>query len=84
EVIFAASDRKQAGIAFKEARGIIKADPKHLVPVTKIYDAFNSAKKISYPGDGTELEVISSDAPSQDGRTPSFVLADEIHVWRGT
>uniref|UniRef100_UPI000A80BB60 hypothetical protein n=1 Tax=Vibrio harveyi TaxID=669 RepID=UPI000A80BB60 len=36
EVIFAASDRKQAGIAFKEARGIIKADPKHLVPVTKI------------------------------------------------
>jgi phage terminase large subunit-like protein len=84
EVIFAASDRKQAGIAFKESRGIIKADPKHLVPVTKIYDAFNSAKKISYPGDGTELEVISSDAPSQDGRTPSFVLADEIHVWRGT
>ncbi|WP_234680794.1 terminase large subunit [Bradyrhizobium monzae] len=84
EVIFAASDRKQAGIAFKEARGIIKADPKHLVPATKIYDAFNSAKKISYPDDSTELEVISSDAPSQDGRTPSFVLADEIHVWRGT
>ncbi len=84
EVIFAASDRKQAGIAFKEARSIIKADPKHLVPVTKVYDAFNSAKKISYPRDGTELEVISSDAPSQDGRTPSFVLADEIHVWRGT
>ncbi|WP_245471247.1 terminase large subunit [Bradyrhizobium genosp. SA-3] len=84
EVIFAASDRKQAGIAFKEARGIIKADPKHLVPVTKVYDAFNSAKKISYPRDGTELEVISSDAPSQDGRTPSFCLADEIHCWRGT
>ncbi|QOZ26163.1 terminase large subunit [Bradyrhizobium sp. CCBAU 51753] len=83
EVIFAASDRKQAGIAFREATGIVKADPKHLVPVTKIYDAFNSAKKISYPRAGVELEVISSDAPSQEGRTPAFVLADEIHVWRG-
>lgn len=48
EVIFAASDRSQAGIAFKEARSIVQADPKHLVPVTKVYDAFNSAKKIAY------------------------------------
>ncbi|MGW1423197.1 terminase large subunit [Bradyrhizobium manausense] len=83
EVIFAASDRGQAGIAFKEARGIVQADPKHLVPVTKVYDAHNSAKKIAYPRDGTELEVISADAPSKEGRTPSFVLADELHVWRG-
>lgn len=83
EVIFAACDRGQAGIAFKEARGIVQADPKHLVPVTKVYDAFNSAKKITYPRDGTELEVISADAPSKEGRTPSFVLADELHVWRG-
>jgi phage terminase large subunit-like protein len=84
EAIFAASDRKQAGIAFKEARGIIHADPKHLVPVTKVYDAFNSAKRIAYPREGSELEVVSSDAPGQEGRTPAFVLADEIHVWRGT
>lgn len=83
EVIFAASDRSQAGIAFKEARGIVQADTRHLVPVTKVYDAFNSAKKIAYPSDGTELEVISADAPSKEGRTPSFVLADELHVWRG-
>jgi phage terminase large subunit-like protein len=83
EVIFAASDRKQAGIAFKEARAIVQADKKHLVPATKVYDAFNSAKKIAYPKEGVELEVVSSDAPSQEGRTPTFVLADEIHVWRG-
>ncbi|MDA9453061.1 terminase [Bradyrhizobium sp. CCBAU 21359] len=83
EVIFAACDRGQAGIAFKEASSIVKADPKHLVPATKVYDAFNSAKKIAYPHDGTELEVISADAPSKEGRTPSFVLADELHVWRG-
>lgn len=83
EVIFAACDRKQAGIAFKEARGVVQAD-KRLVNATKVYDAHNSAKKIAYPDDGTELEVISSDAPSKEGMTPSFVLADELHVWRGT
>lgn len=83
EVIFAASDRRQAGIAFKEARGIVQAD-KRLVSATDVYDAFNSAKKIAYPCEGSELEVVSSDAPGQEGRTPAFVLADEIHVWRGT
>jgi len=84
EAIFAASDRTQAGIAFKEACGIVRADPKHLIPKTKVYDAFNFAKKISYNVDGSELIVVSSDAPGQEGRTPAFVLADEIHVWRGT
>ncbi|KRQ03080.1 terminase large subunit [Bradyrhizobium manausense] len=82
EVIFSASDRKQAGIAFKEARGIVQAD-KRLVKATKVYDAFNSAKKIAYPKDSVELEIISADAPSSEGRTPAFVLADETHIWRG-
>ncbi|MGN6311750.1 MAG: terminase large subunit [Xanthobacteraceae bacterium] len=85
EAIFAASDRKQAGIAFKEARGIVHADPKHFPPtVVKVYDPHNSAKKIEYVRESTELEIVSSDAPAQEGRTPVFVLADEIHVWRGT
>jgi phage terminase large subunit-like protein len=80
ECIFAAADRKQAGIAFKEAMGIIKAD-KRLVAATRVYDAHNSAKKISYPKEGSFLEVISGDAGTQHGRTPAFVLADEIHIW---
>lgn len=83
EAIFAASDRKQAGIGFKEAKGIIRADKKYLVPATDIYDAFNSAKMIRFREEESFLEVISSDAPGQEGRTPAFVLADEIHAWRG-
>jgi phage terminase large subunit-like protein len=79
EAIFAAADRKQAGIAFKEARGIIQAD-KRLVKATRTYDAHNSEKKIVYPEEAA-LEVISGDAGPQHGRTPAFVLADEIHVW---
>lgn len=80
EVVFAAADRKQAGIAFKEAVGIVRED-KRLVAATRVYDAHNSAKKIAYPRDGSFLEVISGDSAPAHGRTPAFVLADEIHVW---
>ncbi|TFF27512.1 terminase large subunit [Jiella endophytica] len=80
ECIFAAADRKQAGIAFKEAVGIVRED-KRIVAATRVYDAHNSAKKITYPKEGSYLEVISGDAGPQHGRTPAFVLADEIHIW---
>ena len=79
EAIFAAADRRQAGIAFKEARGIIQAD-KRVTRATRTYDAHNSAKKIVYP-DEAFLEVISGEGGPQHGRTPAFVLADEIHIW---
>ncbi|MGA1804444.1 terminase large subunit [Rhizobium sp. HT1-10] len=80
ECIFAAADRQQAGIAFKEAVGIVRED-KRLVAATRVYDAHNSAKKITFPKEGSYLEVISGDAGPQHGRTPVFVLADEIHIW---
>lgn len=80
ECVFAAADRKQASIAFKESVGIIRAD-KRLVAATQVYDAHNSAKKIAYPREGSFLEVISGDSAPAHGRTPAFVLADEIHVW---
>ncbi|MCM2504101.1 terminase large subunit [Aureimonas altamirensis] len=82
EAIFAASDRTQAGIGFREAAGIIEQD-RRLIAATRTYDAHNSAKKIVYEKDGAFLEVVSSDGKKQHGRTPDFVLADEIHVWRG-
>jgi len=80
EAIFAASDRTQAGIAFKEALGVVRAD-KRITRAVKIYDAHNSAKKLVYPKAGTTLEVISSDGGAQHGRTLAFALADEIHIW---
>lgn len=80
EATFAAVDRKQAGRAFKEAIGIVRED-KRLIKATRVYDAHNSAKKITYPTDGVSLEVISGDAGTAHGATPAFVLADEIHIW---
>ncbi|MBB4067164.1 terminase large subunit [Gellertiella hungarica] len=81
QVIFAASDREQAGIGFKEAANIVRMDQR-LINATRIYDAHNSAKKIAYKAKGVELQAISSDGAAQHGKTPAFVLVDEIHVWK--
>lgn len=82
EAIFAASDRKQASIGFREALSIVLAD-RRVSSAVKISDAVNSAKSITLQADGTRLETISADGNRQHGRTPNFVLADELHIWRG-
>lgn len=82
QVIFAASDREQAGIGFREAAEIIRQD-KRLVAATRIHDAFNSAKQITDLNSGARLRAVSSDGRAQHGTTPAFVLADEIHAWKG-
>lgn len=82
QVIFAASDREQAGIGFREAANIIRMDPR-LVAATRIYDAFNSAKKIVLKAEDVTLTAASSDGAAQHGRTPAFTLMDEIHIWKG-
>ena len=82
QVIFAASDREQAGIGFREAAEIIRQD-KRLMAVTKIYDANNAPKTIKSTRDGSTLKAVSSDGRAQHGTTPAFVLADEIHAWKG-
>ncbi|MEQ8899278.1 MAG: terminase large subunit [Roseovarius sp.] len=82
QVIFAASDREQAGIGFREAADIIRCD-KRIVEATRIHDAFNSAKQITDKASGARLRAVSSDGRAQHGTTPAFVLADEIHAWKG-
>lgn len=82
QVIFAASDREQAGIGFREAANIVRMDNR-LIAATRIYDAHNSAKKIVFKADDVTLTAVSSDGGAQHGKTPSFTLIDEIHVWKG-
>jgi phage terminase large subunit-like protein len=82
QVIFAASDREQAGIGFREAANIIRED-RRLMAVAKIIDAFNSAKQIKNLSNDATLRAVSSDGRAQHGTTPAFVLADEIHAWQG-
>lgn len=82
QVIFAASDREQAGIGFREAAEIVRQD-KRLVEATRIHDAFNSAKQIAHIASGARLRAVSSDGRAQHGTTPAFTLVDEIHAWKG-
>lgn len=77
EVISAAADRKQARLAYAEALGIVRED-KRIAAATRILDYRN---RLAYPKVSTFYEAISADAGTQHGRTPVFVLADELHAW---
>ncbi|TCT12670.1 phage terminase large subunit-like protein [Tepidamorphus gemmatus] len=77
EVISAAADRKQARLAFAEALGIAR-EHKKIAGVVNVQDYRN---RLTYPNAGSFYEAISADAGTQHGRTPAFVLADELHAW---
>lgn len=79
QVISAASDRSQARIAFDEAAEFVRLDPV-LLGAAKIRDTKN---RIEHPKSRSVYTAISADGDAQHGKTPSFVLADEIHIWRG-
>ncbi len=79
QVISAASDRQQARIAFDEVAEIIRLDNR-LVQATWVRDSKN---RIQHPKSRSVYSAISADGDAQHGKTPSFVLADELHVWRG-
>lgn len=81
QIIFAAADRKQSSIGFREAANIIRED-RHLIRATKIYDPTNAPKTIKSTVNGSTLEAASSDGKAMHGTTPTFVLVDEIHAWR--
>lgn len=81
QIIFAAGDREQAGIGFDEALGIVEAD-KRLLAVTKVHNPRVGIREIKSHIDGSTLKAVSSDGKAQHGTTPSFVLADEIHIWK--
>lgn len=78
EVISAAADRKQARLAYAEALGIIRAHKKVEAAVS-LQDYRN---RLTSKRAGSFYEAISCDAGTQHGRTPVFVLADELHAWK--
>lgn len=79
EVLFAASDRKQARIGFEEAMGIVHEFPDSIVKRMRPVDSKN---RLFNPKRGSFLEAISNDAGTHHGRTPVFSLVDELHAWK--
>jgi phage terminase large subunit-like protein len=76
--VLAAYDREQARIAYEEASGIVCAD-RRIVEATRTLDYRHS---IIHRKSRAFLKAVSSDAAAQNGRTPNFVLFDEVHAWR--
>lgn len=82
QVVLAAADQKQAKIALTEATDIIRND-RRLAPLVRIADyrnRFTDVRSFAQRG-GTTVEAVSADGKTQHGRTPAFVLMDELHAW---
>jgi len=77
QIIQAAADRENAGIAFKSSHEMIKQDDALLKRVRPI----ESRKVLNHPGTSSVLKAISTEAYSKHGLNVSFFLADEVHAW---
>jgi len=74
EVYSCAADRDQARIVFGEAKRMIEAE-EELSELCKIYrDA------IEIPSTGSIYRVLSSEAYSKEGLSPTMVIYDELHA----
>jgi phage terminase large subunit-like protein len=76
--ILAAGAEDQAQLAFDEANGFIQAT-KALRDAAKVTE---SELLIEHPKSGSELRAIPAEGDVQHGKTPYFVLIDELHVWK--
>lgn len=74
EIYSCAGDREQARIVFGMAKRMVELEP-DLAEVTKVYrDA------IEYPETGSVYRVLSSEAFTKEGLSPTLVMFDEVHV----
>ena len=74
EVYSCAADRDQARIVFGSAKAMVEQSP-DLAGVTKLYrDA------IEVPSRGSVYRVLSSEAFTKEGLSPTLVLYDELHA----
>lgn len=77
QVVMAAADRENAGIAFNSAHQFVLQDD----TLASRVRAVESRKSLGHPKTKSTLKAISSEAYSKHGLNVSFFLADEIHAW---
>ena len=78
----AAADREQAGMLFRQAKGMVDLEPE-LSGRCRVYGGNASAgqsRSIVREQDGSFLRVISADADSKHGGNSHLVLIDELHA----
>ena len=74
EIYSAATEREQAGIVFRYATQIVRADPE-LLSLVKVVD---STKTMVCYNNGSIYRAISAEAGSKYGYNPSVVIYDEL------
>lgn len=79
--IAAASDRNQAKLTWEETTSIVGMSPR-LSAATEKREA--PVFRVTHPKSSSVFEAISSDGGgSKHGKTPTYVVTDEIHAWQG-
>lgn len=77
EIYLCAYTRKQAALIFDDAKMMVESSPA-LRKILVIKDSFHE-KTISFSATRSKIHVMSSDAPSADGKSSSFTVFDELH-----
>lgn len=89
QLLSVASDKNQAKLTFNEVAGMIDPDFAFMPNIgnaAKTLDLKRGAKirstlsTITFLG-SIAYEALASDAGTAQGRTPSLVIADELHAW---
>jgi phage terminase large subunit-like protein len=73
-----AAAKEQAGIVFKAASMLVRANPELLARLKII----PSMKRIVRRDGGGMYQVLSADGDVQDGIRPSLLIRDEMHRWK--
>ena len=74
EVYSAANDREQAGIVYRVATQIVRADPE----LSELLRCIDSTKTITCPSNGSFYRAVSSESGTKHGLSPTFVVYDEL------
>ena len=80
--LIAAADREQAGMLFRQAKGMVEAEPE-LSSRCRVFGGSAQAgqsRSIYRHDDSSSLRVISADANTKHGGNPHLVLVDELHA----
>jgi len=78
QAMVGASAEEQAQIAYDEALGIVEETP-WLAGAAKLNA---STLEMSHPKSGATFKALSSEGSAKLGKTPNFVLADELIAWK--
>lgn len=78
QALVGASAEDQAAIAFDEALSIVQETPWLQAAAKEKASTF----ELEHPKSGSEFRAISSDGGAQLGKTPNFVIADELIAWK--